>query len=65
MVKQFIANYSREVYDRRTPFAATPELPLRALGRQRPSAEEVKANPRSRSAIMRVAERVSTAREPA
>ena len=65
MVKQFIAKHSREVYDRRTPFAATPELPLRALGRQRPSAEEVKANPRSRSAIMRVAERVSTAREQA
>jgi 16S rRNA (cytosine1402-N4)-methyltransferase len=65
MVKQFIAKYSREVYDRRTPFAAAPELPLRALGRQRPSAEEVKANPRSRSAIMRVAERISTAREQA
>ena len=65
MVKQFITQHSREVYDRRTPFAATPELPLRALGRQRPSAEEVKANPRSRSAIMRVAERVSTAREQA
>ena len=65
MVKQFIAKHSREVYDRRTPFAAAPELPLRALGRQRPSAEEVKANPRSRSAIMRVAERVATAREHA
>jgi 16S rRNA (cytosine1402-N4)-methyltransferase len=38
-------------------------LPLRALGRQRPTAEEVKANPRSRSAIMRVAERVSTTQE--
>jgi 16S rRNA (cytosine1402-N4)-methyltransferase len=65
MVKQFITQHSREVYDRRTPFAAVPPLPLRALGRQRPSAEEVKANPRSRSAIMRVAERVSTAREQA
>jgi 16S rRNA (cytosine1402-N4)-methyltransferase len=28
------------------------------LGRQRPSAEEVSANPRSRSAILRVAERL-------
>jgi 16S rRNA (cytosine1402-N4)-methyltransferase len=63
MVKQFITQHSREVYDRRTPFAAVPPLPLRALGRQRPSAEEVKANPRSRSAIMRVAERVSTTQE--
>jgi 16S rRNA (cytosine1402-N4)-methyltransferase len=32
-------------------------LALNALGRQRPSDEEVKANPRSRSAIMRVAQR--------
>ena len=63
MVKQFITQHSRELYDRRTPFAAVPQLPLRALGRQRPSAEEVKANPRSRSAIMRVAVRVSTTQE--
>ncbi len=63
MVKQFIAKHSREVYDRRTPFAVAPELPLRALGRQRPTAEEIKANPRSRSAIMRVAERLPLAQE--
>ncbi len=63
MVKQFIAKHSREVYDRRTPFAVAPDLALRALGRQRPSDEEVKANPRSRSAIMRVAERLPAAQE--
>jgi 16S rRNA (cytosine1402-N4)-methyltransferase len=57
MVKQFIAKHSREVYDRRTPFAAPPVLALQALGRHKPSDEEVKANPRSRSAIMRVAQR--------
>lgn len=57
LVKQFIAKHSREVYDRRAPFAAKPVLPLRALGKVRPSALEVKGNPRSRSAIMRVAER--------
>jgi 16S rRNA (cytosine1402-N4)-methyltransferase len=57
MVKQFIAKHSREVYDRRTPFAAPPVLALQALGRYKPSDEEVKANPRSRSAIMRVAQR--------
>jgi 16S rRNA (cytosine1402-N4)-methyltransferase len=65
MVKQFIAKHSREVYDRRTPFAAAPELPLRALSRQRPTDEEIKANPRSRSAIMRVAERLPLAQERA
>lgn len=58
MVKQFIAKHSREVYDRRTPFAAPPALGLKALGRQRPSDDEVKVNPRSRSAILRVAQRV-------
>jgi 16S rRNA (cytosine1402-N4)-methyltransferase len=57
MVKQFIAQHSRQVYDRRAPFAAEKALPLRALGKQRPSNEEIKANPRSRSAIMRVAQR--------
>ena len=63
MVKQFIAQHSREVYDRRAPFAAAPVLPLRALGRQRPSDEEIKANPRSRSAIMRVAQRLPYEKE--
>ncbi len=58
MVKQFIAKHAKEVYDRRTPCAAPPLFALRDLGRQRPSSEEVKANPRSRSAIMRVAERL-------
>jgi 16S rRNA (cytosine1402-N4)-methyltransferase len=32
-------------------------MKLKALDRVKPSAEEVTANPRSRSAIMRVAER--------
>ena len=57
MVKQFITQHSRQVYDRRAPFAAVVALPLRALGKQRPSDEEIKANPRSRSAIMRIAQR--------
>jgi len=35
-------------------------MALRALGRVRASAEEVKANPRSRSAILRVAQRLGT-----
>ena len=65
IVKQFIAKHSREVYDRRKPFAVAPDLALRALGRQRPSEEEIKANPRSRSAILRVAERLPSAQEVA
>ena len=57
IVKQFIAQHSREVFDRRAPFAAPKAMKLKALDRIKPSAEEVRANPRSRSAIMRVAER--------
>jgi 16S rRNA (cytosine1402-N4)-methyltransferase len=59
IVKQFIVRHSREVYDRRTPFAAPAAMRLKALDRQRPTAAEVAANPRARSAIMRVAERTA------
>ncbi|WP_394756277.1 16S rRNA (cytosine(1402)-N(4))-methyltransferase RsmH [Rhodoferax sp.] len=57
IVKQFIAQHSREVYDRRAPFAPPKVMLLKALSRCKPSAAEVSANPRSRSAIMRVAQR--------
>ena len=57
IVKQFIAEQSREVFDRRAPFAAPKAMRLHALGRVKPCAEEVAGNPRSRSAVMRVAER--------
>jgi 16S rRNA (cytosine1402-N4)-methyltransferase len=60
IVKQFIAKHSREVYDRRMPFAAPQVMKLEALARIKPSAEEVRGNPRSRSAIMRVAMRMAT-----
>jgi 16S rRNA (cytosine1402-N4)-methyltransferase len=59
IVKQFIAKHSREVYDRRAPFAAPKIMLLKALDRIKPSAAEVAANPRARSAIMRVAQRTS------
>ncbi|XAH24503.1 16S rRNA (cytosine(1402)-N(4))-methyltransferase RsmH [Xylophilus sp. GW821-FHT01B05] len=57
IVKTFIAKHSKDVYDRRAPFAAPQPMRLRALDRIKPSAAEVAANPRSRSAILRVAER--------
>ena len=61
MVKQFIAEHSREVFDRRAPFAQPKPMRLKALGRVKPSSAEVAANPRSRSAVMRIAERTGVA----
>ena len=58
IVKQFIAGNSREVFDRRAPFAAPKVMQLKALGRIKPSEAEVIGNPRARSAVMRVAERI-------
>ena len=57
IVKQFIAKHSKEVFDRRAPFAAPQAMKLEALERVKPTAEEIARNPRSRSAIMRVARR--------
>ncbi len=58
IVKQFIASHAREEYDRRNPFAAPKIMQLKALGRIKPGAAELSANPRARSAIMRVAQRM-------
>ncbi len=57
IVKTFIARESKSVFDRRAPFAEPAPSRLIALGRVKPSDAEVAANPRSRSAVMRVAER--------
>ena len=57
IVKQFIVEHSREVFDRRAPFAEPKAMRLKALGRVKPSEGEISANPRSRSAVMRIAER--------
>lgn len=77
IVKQFIAKHSREVVDRRDPAwflqqnrpsahtkSASPATKLIAIDRVKPSEAEVAANPRARSAIMRVAKRTGMG-EPA
>lgn len=61
IVKQFIAEHSREVFDRRAPFAEPKAMRLKALGRVKPSEAEISGNPRSRSAVMRVAARTKVA----
>jgi len=57
IVKTFFARESRDEVDRRAPFAPPRALRMASLGRVRPGAAEVAANPRARSAVMRVAER--------
>jgi 16S rRNA (cytosine1402-N4)-methyltransferase len=57
IVKTFILRESRDAYDRRAPMALPRPLRLRAVARVRPTAAEIAANPRARSAVMRVAER--------
>jgi 16S rRNA (cytosine1402-N4)-methyltransferase len=61
IVKTFIAKESRDEPDRRAPFAPPKAMKLRAIGRVKPSDAEIDANPRARSAVMRVAERTEVA----
>ena len=65
IVKTFILRESRQEVDRRAPFA--PERPsrLRAIARIRAGETELRANPRARSAVMRVAERTDAPDPPA
>jgi 16S rRNA (cytosine1402-N4)-methyltransferase len=61
MVKQFLASKVKlEQPDRRLPIKAVdlPQPEMRLIGRVKPSDAEVDANPRARSAVMRVAERL-------
>ena len=61
IVKTFIARESKSVFDRRAPFAEPKPMRLRSIARVKPSDDEVRANPRARSAVMRVAERTEVA----
>jgi 16S rRNA (cytosine1402-N4)-methyltransferase len=59
IVKTFIARESRDEPDRRAMFAPARALKLVSLGRVKPDYTETLANPRARSAVMRVAERTA------
>jgi 16S rRNA (cytosine1402-N4)-methyltransferase len=60
IVKTFINKESKAEIDRRAPFAPPRNvLRLQSLGRIRADVGEVRANPRSRSAVLRVAERLA------
>ncbi|KVD77425.1 ribosomal RNA small subunit methyltransferase H [Burkholderia sp. ABCPW 14] len=62
IVKRFMQTHARApAVDRRLPIRAVdlPSPPLKLLGRKFPSDAEVLANPRARSAVMRIAERVA------
>ncbi|MDR1311699.1 MAG: 16S rRNA (cytosine(1402)-N(4))-methyltransferase RsmH [Burkholderiaceae bacterium] len=62
IVKRFFAELSSPTpVDRRLPIRAadTPPPEMKRLGKKKAGAEEVRANPRARSAILRVAERVA------
>jgi 16S rRNA (cytosine1402-N4)-methyltransferase len=60
MVKQFLASKAKVPQpDRRLPIRAAdlPKPQMKLIAKIKPSAEEVDANPRARSAVLRVAER--------
>ncbi len=66
IVKQYLASKAKVVQpDRRLPLRADqlPQPEMRLLERLMPSEAEVQENPRSRSAVMRVAERLADTRQ--
>ncbi|WP_344763677.1 16S rRNA (cytosine(1402)-N(4))-methyltransferase RsmH [Actimicrobium antarcticum] len=67
MVKRFMASKAHvEQPDRRLPIRAVdlPQPEMILIAKCKPSAEEVAANPRSRSAVMRVAQRLPAGTAP-
>ena len=64
MVKHFFAKHAGiQQPDRRLPIRASelPQAQMKLLGKKKPAREEVEKNPRSRSAILRVAARIADA----
>jgi 16S rRNA (cytosine1402-N4)-methyltransferase len=64
IVKRFLASKANAPQpDRRLPIRAAdlPQPELKLLSKMKPSAAEIAANPRARSAIMRVAQRIAVA----
>ena len=60
LVKQFMQHNSKVEVPRGIALRESelPKSPLKILSRVKPSASEIQQNPRSRSAVMRVAEKV-------
>ena len=60
MVKQFMQQHSKASIPRGLPLRESelPKSPMRLIGRIKPSSFEIQQNPRSRSAVMRIAEMV-------
>ncbi len=65
MVKRFFAGKSVvQMPDRRLPVRASelPQPEMKRLGKIKPSADEIRGNPRARSAILRIASRIARAK---
>lgn len=64
MVKQFMQRHSKVEIPRGLPLRESqiPKSPLRVIDRAKPSSAEISGNPRSRSAVMRVAQKIGEVR---